>query len=520
MATENIVLLTLALLVDLSIQQQKDPLQDFCRRFGQQTAVIDRNLYIDGGLVNYNPLTQNPRNYSNPNLLYADLDVNNNGMPQEYDNLTKPADAPDVSGGVLWADTVNKMLYLYGGEFTQGSPQSFSGWAYDAIYNRWNIIKADPSQGQIQRASYGGGIAVQDGATGYYYGGWLSNASVPGWGSNRPMALSSFLEYDMLQNTWSNSSGPDSTGRAEGVMVYIPASDRGMLVYFGGVQTPYTNNTIIGQDMDDILLYDIGNDKWYFQKATGQIPENRRRFCAGVTWAQDLSSYNIYLYGGLAATAGNAFDDVYILSLPSFTWIKWYPTTPGADYPHHSMTCNVIDGAQMIIMGGTFPNSTACDIPTNYGMHNLDLGQQNSQKAKWFIFRPNITTYQVPSAIISAIGGSATGGASVRAPSHGFDNPDLQTYFQRTYLPPARSPTRAIPTSTSASSSSASSKSNSTSVGAIVGAVIGGVVGALLIAGIIYYCVSSRKRKKRNTAAKEQQEMAMKPDSVDVAMGP
>ena len=112
-------------------------------------------------------------------------------------------------------------------------------------------------------------------------------------------------------------------------------------------------------------MYDIANSKWYTKKATGQVPEQRRRFCAGATWAQDQSSYNIYLYGGLAVPAGVGFDDIYILSIPSFTWIKWYdsslnmaqvqfidatryPTTPGPGYPHNSLSCDVVDGAQMM----------------------------------------------------------------------------------------------------------------------------------------------------------------------------
>lgn len=44
--------------------QQKDPLNDFCRRFGHQSAVIDRKLYLDGGLVNWNPISQNQANYT------------------------------------------------------------------------------------------------------------------------------------------------------------------------------------------------------------------------------------------------------------------------------------------------------------------------------------------------------------------------------------------------------------------------------------------------------------------------
>jgi len=36
-------------LASLSIQQSpKDPLKDFCRRWGHQTAVVDNKLLIDG----------------------------------------------------------------------------------------------------------------------------------------------------------------------------------------------------------------------------------------------------------------------------------------------------------------------------------------------------------------------------------------------------------------------------------------------------------------------------------------
>ena len=42
-------------------QAPQDPIKDFCRRFSQQTALIDRKLYIDGGYVNANPISQNPQ---------------------------------------------------------------------------------------------------------------------------------------------------------------------------------------------------------------------------------------------------------------------------------------------------------------------------------------------------------------------------------------------------------------------------------------------------------------------------
>lgn len=51
-------------LVAPSYQDQKDPLRDFCRRFGHATARIDQHLFVDGGLLNWTPLDQNPNNFS------------------------------------------------------------------------------------------------------------------------------------------------------------------------------------------------------------------------------------------------------------------------------------------------------------------------------------------------------------------------------------------------------------------------------------------------------------------------
>jgi hypothetical protein len=60
-----LVAFTLCLLSFISFSlQMKDPLKDFCRIFGHQTALVDRKLYIDGGLVNWAPLSANSLNYS------------------------------------------------------------------------------------------------------------------------------------------------------------------------------------------------------------------------------------------------------------------------------------------------------------------------------------------------------------------------------------------------------------------------------------------------------------------------
>lgn len=175
----------------------------------------------------------------------GDLDKNNGGFPQEH-VLEKAQSVPSVHGGTLWADEANKQVYLYGGEYGNGQPEDFKLWYYDIVYNTWNISNATTSD--IRRASWGAGVAVQDRGQGYYYGGWLTDASVPGYQSQT--ALSNMLVYDMLANSFRNQSGPDQVPRAEGVMLYLPVGDAGMLVYFGGVQQPYGNDTTVAMPMN------------------------------------------------------------------------------------------------------------------------------------------------------------------------------------------------------------------------------------------------------------------------------
>lgn len=98
------------------------------------------------------------------------------------------------------------------------------------------------------------------------------------------------------------------------------------------------------------------------------------------------------------------FDDVYILSLPSFKWVKYWEGDDGGR-PHHSLTCNVIHGGgQMLIIGGSFPLTDSCDSPSTWAVHNLDMGKQSGHP--WVEYRLNITTYVVPPEILKVVGGS------------------------------------------------------------------------------------------------------------------
>ncbi|KAF2117870.1 hypothetical protein BDV96DRAFT_405557 [Lophiotrema nucula] len=499
-----------------SLQQSKNPLNDFCRRWGHQTAQVDGKLYIDGGLVAWNPLSANPLNYTNTWLLYSDLNTSTQdiGMPNQYANLTKNSTVPSVAGGILWADEVNKCFYLYGGEY-QNNPDQFSFWSYDTILNQWNETNYKSNVNSIQRVSYGAGTQIDELGVGFYYGGWMNNHTSPSW-SGLPMASSNLIRYDFTAGTLNNNTGPDSVGRAEGEMVYLPASDGGLLLYFGGVEDPYRNGSFVGANMSTIHIFDVASSKWYTQKTAGSVPASRRQFCAGITWADDHSSYNIYLYGGFGMENGTGFDDAYILSLPSFTWIRAWPTDNSTQaYPHGGCSANVIHRDQMLIIGGWFTNSDTCDSPNGFGQHNMNMGYNGPSKTLWDKYDPKVSTYFVPTPVIAAIGGGPTGGATATKPSN-WDNPDLSVYFSRQASFTARAATRTIPTGTAKPTSTGnSSKKN---VGAIAGGVVGGLAVLIAILCLILFCL--HRRKKANKEKGEPKPIPSEPPAELAATSP
>jgi hypothetical protein len=341
----------------------------------------------------------------------------------------------------------------------------------------------------------GAGTTASDKALGYYYGGWLTNSS-----EADKMAVSTMLVYNMLENKFSTQSGPDQVSRAEGVMLYIPTGDAGILVYFGGIQI--VNGTQQPLPMSEIFIYDIANTRWYKQTTSGaELPGSRRRFCAGAVWTEDRSSYNIYLYGGASIGQGIGYGDVWILSLPSFTWIKFFPGSDdnAVTIPHHSLSCDVYENSQMIIMGGHFTNSTDCDVPSAYGQHGLDLGRSNKEGLKWAAFNASMTTYNVPPEVTKAITSNSTNSATLTGPQNGWETGDLSVVFGRPYTPSIRAATRSLPTPTS---NSTLAHERGPTVGAIAGIAVACVL-IVLALGMCIFLVRRRRRRAQDLAPLE-----------------
>ncbi|XPS94964.1 hypothetical protein M3J09_004261 [Ascochyta lentis] len=477
------------LLTRVGLSIAPNPLADFCRLHGHRTAVVDRKLYIDSGFINWAPITADPANKTNTWLRVGDFDTPHLGFPNQT-ILAKNAAAPSVSGGVLWPDTVNKIIYAYGGEQENIDTADKRLWFYDILYDTWNVSITN-SIASVSPAAWGAGATASDKALGYYYGGWPTNTSHAD--SDATNALATMVVYNMLDNKFSTHPGPDQIGRAEGVMLYVPAGDSGLLLYFGGVQV--VNGTRQPLPMSDIFVYDIANVKWYKQTASGvELPASRRRFCAGAAWAGDSSSYNIYLYGGASIGEGIGYGDVWILTLPSFTWIKFSPTPDdkAETSPRHSLTCDVYENSQMIVMGGYFANDNNCDTPSMYGQHGLYLGRSNVDGSKWTALNTSLTTYEVPSEVTNIIGGNLSGNAAVSAPKDGWENTELGEVFQRKHTPASRNPTRPITTPATTGLSGA----KHSLVGPAVGGTLGGVLFLIALA-LALFLVSKHRRRRR-----------------------
>jgi len=165
--------------------------------------------------------------------------------------------------------------------------------SYDILNDQWEDFGTPNINPPPEIASYGAGIGVSETGMGYYYGGWVSNASMSGWA--QPRKMSSYLyTYDYDKGDFTQQAGPDDKSRAEGTMIWIPAGDpQGLLVYMGGIVSPHNNSTTAPQPFDEIFVYDATGNSWSTQTATGEIPQNRRQFCVDVAWAPDNSSFNM-----------------------------------------------------------------------------------------------------------------------------------------------------------------------------------------------------------------------------------
>ncbi|KAF4554633.1 Kelch motif-containing protein 2 [Elsinoe fawcettii] len=526
------------------VKRQSNSPTDVCSRWAHMSAMVNGTLYIYGGEATTEP--GQTSNTWNNNFLSLDLTRSFQISDPPFKGLAQPSGPPAVSLGSLWHSYDS--LFLYGGEYSSdppASPDAFSLWEYDIPSSRW-VEHSEPrtSSGQfsspenepVQRAAEGSGVSIPSLGRAYYFGGHQDGYTTQGWSQSIwRIYLTSLLEFtfpgssnpqvESLSNyqaapaegTWRNitTGGVQDTAgfpeRADGLLLYVPGyGAEGILIGLAGG----TNTTF--QQMSQLDVYDIATSTWYKQATTGSTPKIRVNPCAVVASAADGSSQNIYMFGGQnLQPAGDQtqYDDMWILTLPSFTWIQVDQTNQPIPYARAGHTCNIWN-AQMVLVGGYVGPEVSCDSPGVY-VFDLSTLKWNTAYESRSGDDASITSnplnqqvvqrqsgpgpdglegsygYSVPKVIRDVIGGNEQGGATVTAPAQLPTDGPMKTGRAVTYTVTATA-TGGRVTETASSGAVSPSGPN---IGAIVAAVVAGVLG--VIALYLAFCLWLYKKRLR-----------------------
>ncbi|KAF9873213.1 kelch repeat protein [Colletotrichum karsti] len=440
-----------------------------------RAAVIRDTVWLDGGVLTWIPTMRDgsPGDLSSLNnpkgLMYS---FSFNKSFEATTNITtlinttskgNSISANMIDGALLYND---EELFMYGGVLrirtdAAAPPDGDKApvWRY---YNENNapLFEAGGSEipfgnGITRYVAYGGAASAPSENKAWYVGGLRSSA----WGEIYRQSTSSNLTASNTSNTlitldmtnqnfekFSNDSlPPEIKPRANPSVVWVPVGKEGILVVVGGVTNPEVANYAARKSKDPVLnerespefmkkidIYDVASKSW-FQQETEDGPPALTKGCAVVATAQDASSFNVYYYGGYAGVDSKTGfnDDVWVLSLPSFQWIKVSQGTELHARAGHQCVMPYPD--QMMVIGGFAPESGGGKPPCLdkglFRMFNVSSAEWSDEysPSKW-------SNYTVPTAVQSKIGGNGQGSATATVPAvSGWADPSVEAIFATPY---------------------------------------------------------------------------------------
>ena len=109
-------------------------------------------------------------------------------------------------------------------------------------------------------------------------------------------------------------------------------------------------------------------------------------------------------WGRRLGAAAISFDEIYILTLPAFYWIK---VDYAPQHPRHGLTCNAVGGSQILTIGGldTNSNENTYQSPYNttpdpfaqglaiFDMTTLQFADKYTAKAPPYVQSDRVKTY-------------------------------------------------------------------------------------------------------------------------------
>jgi Kelch motif len=394
----------------------------------------------------------------------------------------------------------------------------YEAYQYGPERTTWSrgFIQSDLPENITRYVSNGAAVSVPSENLGFYFGGLRGDDWGPTTQSTRDWyPANTLIEADMstMRSTqWSNNTLPDNiTARASAELVWIPVGGQGALVAIGGVTAvesllPAGLNDSQISDIEDeapgfmtsLPVYDVVSKTWYTQNTTGDAPGRLTEFCSVVAPARDSSSFNVYIYGGYDGLNSTSIpsDDVWILSIPSFTWIKAYSGVSAHGRRGH--TCQRIYPDQMLVIGGVNPTPQRCIEGGPIQVFNLNtLKFQNLYDPREW------SEYDVPDIVTAVIGGNGQGGSRK---STNFSDNALGSLFETPYTKATEtyypySSATGSPGESATPPPTASSGGLAKWVAPVLGVVLGLIVLSIIIVLILLYRRRKSLRRKSMTSS-------------------
>lgn len=484
-----------------------------------EAIVVGNFVYIDGGEYSTYNDGEVDFEYSNT-LLSIDLSKNWTNSTLAIHSTTKPTSVPSLVYPGLWYDEDTNLLYTgFAGRTSVFNTSELDPWPMgiwtfepDGLGSGTWGTALDSSASVFDTITRPYTAAIAHGnRVGYALGGSVTWQTAPDAvkDTSAIVNIDGMLRFDMATQELTNVTveGPRfHNGHVQyAEMIYVPNfGPKGIFVVLGGVtKNPETDLL----DWTTVTVFDP-SEKWYDQDTTGNTPQGRKEFCAAGL-ASDNSTYEIFVYAGWGGDLGTKsvqFDQIYILTLPAFHWIKVDYSPTGT---RHALTCHAVGGSQILTIGGLNSASTDSSAriyegPFNdkdkytqglavFDLSTLEWKNEYTTNANQYTQSDLVRTYYAQNN---------------RNPS--FNSTQLKAVFDTTNFTNTASTRTSSGAFPSTSTNADDKQSHHLSTSAIAGITVGSIVAVLILSGgLTLYCCARKRRKQRNMHIQQSNPWAM-----------
>ncbi|KAH8178612.1 kelch motif domain-containing protein [Sarocladium implicatum] len=520
----------LAVLASRGAAQEENPDSGALRRRGSgDCAILGDYIYCDSGEVSQEGDSgEDSGQFSRPFNLTLAIPINTSWTTSDVDlKAISHGDKPNAKFISLWADEKRNVLWQWEGENSWPSGSISINDTGAGRRDLWKLTPdgsgggdwtafddfVDPDEETFKymaRKAQSASVFCDD--TAYMLGGFYSRNTDSRMDPGNVPATD-MLTIDMQTKSWVSTSvsnwlpphGIFIRGKATCVKDF---GDKSLIFITGGALTSResTSKGLRSLDPSNITFYDIEEDKWMWQLATGEPPmEGRWQHCM-VGVSSPSGTYELFVFGGYNADK-DALNDIWVLTIPGFHWIK----VGTAKTPRAYQACVVAGQRQMIVYGGIAGSANWAWPWDDKDPWTNGLGIFDLTELEWSDeYRADAETYQTPKVVMDWYkNGSMDKVEWNRADVKSlFSNVEINTSSpEPTSRGGSGSGSESGDGSNSGSNDNNNSKdssddsdSSSTNVGAIAGGVVGGVLGLAAIAAAIWFFLRRRRRQQRDVA--------------------